>query len=136
MNPSCLQSNNKNILPSHISTLSSKIQYTTHYNSQRQKISQNPFPAKNLLKQTTYRKDSQISCTFFPKICDQNRRCGLSARPFGKGAVNFGVQSSIVRYYAWLHSFAQCMQENNKFTRKILWKNCLEWRNTCEQIPE
>ena len=28
----------------------------------------------------------------------------------------------IVRYYAWLHSFAQCMQENNKFTRKILWK--------------
>ena len=31
-----------------------------------------------------YRKDSQISCTLF-----QNRRCGLSARPFGKGAVNF-----------------------------------------------
>ena len=32
-----------------------------------------------------YRKDLQISHTFFPKICDQNRRCG----PFGKGAVNF-----------------------------------------------
>ena len=37
----------------------------------------------------TYRKDLQIGRTFFPKICDQNRRCGLSARPFGKGAVNF-----------------------------------------------
>ena len=36
-----------------------------------------------------YRKDLQISYTFFPKICDQNRRCGLSARPFGEGAVNF-----------------------------------------------
>ena len=80
-----------------------------------------------------YRKDLQISCTFFPKICDQNRRCGLSARPFRTAS---NVQSSIVRYYAWLHSFAECMQENNKFTRKILWKNCLEWRNTCEQIPE
>ena len=55
MNPSCLQSNTKNILPYHISTLSSKIQYTTwYYNSQRQKISQNPFPTKHLLKQTTY----------------------------------------------------------------------------------
>ena len=55
VNPSCLHSNTKNILPYHISTLSSKIQYTTwYYNSQRQKISQNPFPAKHLLKQTTY----------------------------------------------------------------------------------
>ena len=39
-------------------------------------------------KDLIYRKDLQISRTFFPKICDQNRRCGLSARPFGKGAVN------------------------------------------------
>ena len=54
VNPSCLQSNTKKLLPHHISTLSSKIQYTTYYNSQRQKIPQNPFPAKNLLKQTTY----------------------------------------------------------------------------------
>ena len=55
VNPSCLQSNTKKLLPYHISTLSSKVQYTTwYYNSQRQKIPQNPFPAKNLLKQTTY----------------------------------------------------------------------------------
>ena len=55
VNPSCLQSNTKKLLPYHISTLNSKIQYTTwYYNSQRQKIPQNPFPAKNLLKQTTY----------------------------------------------------------------------------------
>ena len=55
VNPSCLQSNTKKLLPYHISTLSSEIQYTTrYYNSQRQKIPQNPFPAKNLLKQTTY----------------------------------------------------------------------------------
>ena len=55
VNPSCLQCNTKKLLPYHISTLSSKIQYTTwYYNSQRQKIPQNPFPAKNLLKQTTY----------------------------------------------------------------------------------
>ena len=39
---------------SHI-TFQPKIQYTTwYYNSQRQKIPQNPFPAKILLKQTTY----------------------------------------------------------------------------------
>ena len=37
----------------------------------------------------SYRKDLQISRTFFPKICDQIHRCGLSARPFRKGAVNF-----------------------------------------------
>ena len=38
VNLSGLQSNTKNILPYHISTLSSKIQYTTwYYNSQRQK---------------------------------------------------------------------------------------------------
>ena len=55
MNPSCLQSNTKKLLPYHISTLSSEIQYTTwYYNSQRQKIPQDPFPAKNLLKKTTY----------------------------------------------------------------------------------
>ena len=55
VNPSCLQSNTKKLLPYHISTLSSKIKYTTwYYNSQRQKIPQNPFPAKILLKQTTY----------------------------------------------------------------------------------
>ena len=55
VNPSSLQSNTKKLLPYHISTLSSKIQYTTWYhNSQRQKIPQNPFPAKHLLKQTTY----------------------------------------------------------------------------------
>ena len=70
-------------------------------------------------KENKYCKDLQISRTFFPKICDQNRRCGLSARPFRTAS---GVQSSIVRYYAWLHSFAECMQENNKFTCKILWK--------------
>ena len=51
VNPSCLYSNTKNILPYHISTLSSKIQYTTwYYNSQRQKISQNPFPAKHFIE--------------------------------------------------------------------------------------
>ena len=45
----------KKLLPYHISTLSLEIQYTTwYYNSQRQKIPQNPFPAKNVLKQTTY----------------------------------------------------------------------------------
>ena len=51
VSPSCLQSNTKNILPYHISTLSSKIQYTAwYYNSQRQKISQNPFPAKHFIE--------------------------------------------------------------------------------------
>ena len=55
VNPSRLQSNTENILPYRISTLSSKIQYTTwYYNSQRQQMSQNPSPAKHLLKQTTY----------------------------------------------------------------------------------
>ena len=56
VNLSCLQSNTKNILPYHISTLSSKIQYTTwYYNSQRQKISQNPFPAKHLIETNNIR---------------------------------------------------------------------------------
>ena len=51
VNLSCWQSNTKNVLPYHISTLSSKIQYTLwYYNSQRQKISQNPFPAKHFIE--------------------------------------------------------------------------------------
>ena len=41
VNPSCLQSNTKKLLLCHISTLSSEIQYTTYYTSQRQKIPQN-----------------------------------------------------------------------------------------------
>ena len=50
VNPSCLQSNTKKHLPCHISTLSSETQYTTwYYNSQRQKIPQNPFPATTYL---------------------------------------------------------------------------------------
>ena len=56
VNPSCLQSDTKNILPYHILTLSSKIQYTTwYYNSQRQKISQNPFPAKHFIETNNVR---------------------------------------------------------------------------------
>ena len=52
-----------------------------------------------------YRKDSQISCTFFPKICDQNRRCGLSARSFGKGLPSSSLPSSdIIPGYTALHS--------------------------------
>ena len=54
-------SNIKNILLYHISTLSSKIQYTTWYdNSQRQKISGNPFPAKHFIE------TNNIRCTTTP----------------------------------------------------------------------
>ena len=52
---------------------------------------------------TLTRKDSQISRTFFPKICDQNRWCGLSARPFGKGALNL-PSSDIMPGYTASHS--------------------------------
>ena len=73
VNPSCLQSNTKKLLPYHISTLSSEIQYTTYYNSQRQKIPQNPFPAKNLLKQTTYLLlGAKTSCYFIACVKVRN----------------------------------------------------------------
>ena len=74
VNPSCLQSNTKKLLPYHISTLSSKIQYTTwYYNSQRQKIPQNPFPAKNLLKQTTYLLLDAKTSSYFIACVKLNR---------------------------------------------------------------
>ena len=69
VNLPCLQGNAKNILPYHISTLSSKIQYTIRYdNSQRQKISQNPFPAKHFIER------NNIRCTKIPTESTIERR--------------------------------------------------------------
>ena len=61
-----------------------------------------------------YRKNWSISRTFFRKVFDQNRRCSLSARPFASG-----VQSSIVRYYAWLLSFEQSTKQKQQIERTI-----------------
>ena len=61
-----------------------------------------------------YRKNWRISRTFFPKVFDQNCRCSLSARPFASG-----VQSSIVRYYAWLLSFEQSTKQKQQIKIEI-----------------
>ena len=49
-----------------------------------------------------YCKDSQISCTFIPKNFIQNRRCSLSARPFGKGATQLAASTAIFSTAVWI----------------------------------
>ena len=76
-----------------------------------------------------YRKDSQISRTFFSIIVG-----AAYLRDHLGFTVSSLPSSDIMPGYTASHS--ACKKTTNFNTRKILWKNYLEWRNTCEQIPE
>ena len=118
VNPSCLQSNTKNILPYHISTLSSKIQYTAwYYNSQRQKISQNPFLTKHLLKQTAYLLLEAKTSSYFI-ACTQSCQITMYFRfkPFPEEPSLWIILHKIILYYKtwWIH-------KGDLFQRIIFW---------------
>ena len=57
-----------------------------------------------------YRKDSQISRTFFPEIFDQNRRCG-------KGAVNFREQT-----FLWSNTEINATLQQQESIGHCFWK--------------
>ena len=83
------------------------------------------------MRQFSYRKNPQINCTFFPKIVARNWGWAYLWEHLKKVLWMFSI---FMCDHVCLLSF-ECSARVPVVMQKSM-KNCVEWKNSCQQIPE